>query len=166
MIVCAFGLLLVVPVLGAMLVVSSLRFGFWTALIPLLTICAATLFLPFGFGNTYVTQLVRGLGSADSNVANSFVVQITFFPRIRSGLRAILEDADDIGSISLSNGALAFQGDSVRFTIPYSQLSDVRLQTIGLRGLFVYPCIAVTVSGLPEVISFKIADRTGCFLPM
>src|SRR5262249_16335529 len=97
MIVCAFGLLLVVPVLGAMLLVSSLPFGFWTGLIPLLTICAATLFLPFGFGNTYITSLVKKSNLVDSGAAITFVVQITLFPRICTGLRAILEDADDIG---------------------------------------------------------------------
>jgi hypothetical protein len=165
MIVCAFGLLLVIPVVGAMLVVSSLQLGFWTALIPLLTICAATLFLPFGFGNTYVTRLVGNLKAARTNDANSFIVQITFIPRIRSGLRAILEDADDIGVIILSGSELVFEGDSVHFSIPYSQLAGVRLETIGLRGLFVYPCVAASVSGLTGLTSFKIADRAGCFLP-
>ena len=165
MMVCAFGLLLVIPVLGAMLLVSSLQFGFWTALVPLLTICLATLFLPFGFGNTYTTSLVKRINSGNSGAASSFVVQITFHPRIRSGLRAILEDADDIGSIKPGEAELVFEGDSVRFSIPYSQLNDVRLETIGLRGLFVYPCVALSVSGLPGVSRFKIADRTGWYLP-
>lgn len=166
LIVCAFGLLLVIPVLLSMLVMSSLQFGIWTVLIPLGAICVATLFLPFGFGNTYVARLARSFRPADWRNSDCFIVQITFLPRIRSGLRAVLEDADDIGSLNLSAAELEFRGDAVRFSIPYGQLRDLRLQTIGLRGLFVYPRLAITVSGLPGITDLRIADRAGWFLPM
>jgi len=165
LIVCAFGLLLVIPVLLSMLVVSSLHFGIWTALIPLVVICAATLFLPFGFGNTYVSRLAQSFKPQDWQETDCFVVQITLIPRIRSGLIAMLEDADDIGCLNVGSTALYYQGDSIHFSIPYEQLRNLRLQTIGLRGLFVYPRLAVGVSGLAGITEIRIADRSGCLLP-
>src|SRR5579859_123476 len=142
LIVCAFGLLLAIPVLLSMFIVSSFQFGIWTILVPLGAICLATLLLPVGFGNTYVAGLVRTLRPADWNEADSFIVQITLSPRIRSGLRAVLEDADDVGWLNLGASALGFAGDSVRCTIPYGSIRHLRAHTIGLRGLFVYPCLA------------------------
>jgi len=164
-IVCAFGVLLVLPVLLSMLVVSSVQFGILTALIPLAVICVATLFLPFGFGNTYVARPVRSFKPAAWKEADCFVVQITMVPRIRSGWRALLEDADDIGNLHLGESELLFLGDSARLTLPYTKLGDLRLQTIGLRGLFVYPRLAVGVSGFPGIREVRIAQRDGWFLP-
>ena len=166
LIVCAFGLLLVIPVLLSMLVVSSLHFGIWTALVPLIAISAATFLLPFGFGNTYVAKLARLVKPADWKEAECFTVQITLTPRVRSGLRAVLEDADDVGSLNVGASELLFEGDSVRFSIPYGQLENVRLQTIGLRGLFVYPCLAITVSGVAGITEIRIAERAGWLLPI
>jgi hypothetical protein len=166
LVVSAFGLLLVIPVLLSMLVVSSLHIGIWTVVVPLVAVSVATLLLPFGFGNTYVASLARLLRPADWKDADCFVVQITLIPRIHSGFRALLEDADDIGNLYLSGSELVFQGDSVRFSIPYGQLSNLRLQTIGLRGLFVYPRLAISVSGLPQLTELRIAERAGWFLPM
>lgn len=163
-IVCAFGLLLVIPVLLSMLIVSSLQFGIWTVLVPLGAIGLATLLLPFGFGNTYVAGMVRTLRPADWNEADSFIVQITLVPRIRSGLRAVLEDADDVGWLNLNASGMSFTGDSVRFSIPYGSVRDLRSRTIGLRGLFVYPCLALSVSGLPGIHELRIAERSGWFL--
>lgn len=164
-IVSAFGLLLVVPVLLSILLVSLLHLGIWTALIPLLAICAATFLLPFGFGNTYVTKLSRLSRPADWNDGDCFVVQVTLSPRVRSGFRAVMEDADDIGSLKLGGSELLFEGDSIRFSIPYAQLRDLQLQTIGLRGLFVYTSLAVSISHLAGISDIRIAERQTCWLP-
>jgi len=164
LIVCAFGLLLVIPVLLAMLIVSSFQFGIWTILVPLAAIGLATLLLPFGFGNTYVARMVRTLRPADWPEADSFIVQITLAPRICSGFRAVVEDADDVGWLNLGASGLGFVGDSVRFSIPYSSIRDLSSRTIGLRGLFVYPCLTLSVSGLSGVQELRIAERSGWFL--
>jgi hypothetical protein len=165
LIVSAFGLLLVIPVLLSMLVLSSLHFGIWTALIPLIAISAATLLLPFGFGNTYVAKLARLLRPVDWNASDCFVVQVTLNPRIRSSFRALMEDADDIGSLKLGASELLFEGDSIRFSIPYGQVRNLRLQTIGLRGLFVYTCLAMSVSDLAGITDIRIAERGSWLLP-
>jgi hypothetical protein len=165
MIVSAFGLLLVIPVLLSILLVSSLHLGIWTALIPVIAICAATFLLPFGFGNTYVAKLARLSKPADWHDSDCFVVQISLIPRVRSGFRALMEDADDIGSLKLGSSELLFEGDSIRFSIPYDQLRDLRLQTIGLRGLFAYTSLAMSVSDLAGITDIRIAERGSCLLP-
>jgi len=165
-IVSAFGLLLVIPVLLSMLMVSSLYLGVWTALIPLLAICAATFLLPFGFGNTYVAKLARLSRPADWDASDCLVVQVTLEPRIRSGFRAVMEDADDIGSLKLGSSELLFEGDSIRFSIPYAQVRNLRLQTIGLRGSFLYTCLAMSVSDLAGITDIRIAERGSWLLPI
>jgi len=94
---CLWGLLLMVPVIASILIVSVLRLSVLTFLVPLVTISVATFFLPFGFGNSYVGRLVRPLRPQQGPLAAVFLVQLTCLPRTRSGLLALLEDADDIG---------------------------------------------------------------------
>jgi hypothetical protein len=165
LVVSAFGLLLVIPVLLSMLVLSSLHFGIWTALIPLIAISAATLLLPFGFGNTHVAKLARQSRPPDWKDSDCSVVQVTLTPRIRSGFKAVMEDADDIGNLKLGASELVFEGDSIRFSIPYSQIRELRLQTIGFRGLFVYTCLAMSISGVAGVTDIRIAERASRLLP-
>ena len=163
--VCAYGLLLIIPVILAMLVVSLLRFGIWTFLIPLAAICSATYFLPFGFGNTHISRLVRSPAFGEEVQTSGFIVQLTFNPRMRSGLRALLEDADDIGWLTINDSALVFTGDSIRLSIPRKQIVRLRAQSIGWRGLFVYPRVVLSVSGLPQVTELRFADRSSLVLP-
>jgi hypothetical protein len=164
--ICAYGLLLMVPVIIAMLVVSVLKLGVLTFLLPLLTIAAGTYFLPFGFGNSYVAKLVRSLDPAAGKEQNGFIVQLTFTPRLWSGIRALIEDADDIGWLSFTESTLVFRGDCVRFSIPFEHIRDVRTRNSGWRGLFVYgPGSSFVVSGLPNVTSIRLAERSARLLP-
>jgi hypothetical protein len=165
-IVSAYGILLAAPFCLSILLISAIRFGIHTALIPLLVVMATAYFLPFGLGNTYITRLVRSLNPAAGQGEDGFIVQLTLSPRIRSGLRAVLEDADDIGYLSFSGTELLFQGDSVKLAVPFDRIEQVQPQNIGLRGLFVYGRrIRVLVSGLPEVESFELAERSSWLLP-
>ena len=162
----AYGLLLVAPVLLSILVVSLIQFGILTVLIPSLMVAVTAYFLPFGLGNTHITRLVRSLHPAADKGGDGFVVQLTLSPRLRSGARAILEDADDIGYLSSSGTELLYQGDSVKLTVPFDCIRRVMPQNIGLRGLFVYGRrIKVVVAGVPEAESFEFAERSSCVLP-
>jgi hypothetical protein len=163
--VCAYGLLLMTPVIISFLVVSVLGFGIWTLLIPFLTLALVTLFLPFGFGNTYIRRLARPLQPPERAGQESFLVQVTLCPRLHSGPRALIEDADDIGWLSVSETSISFQGDALRFLIPLPQIRDVEVQSIGLRGLFLYPRLALTISDLPEMKALAVAERSSAFLP-
>ena len=88
-IVNAYGLLLAAPFFISVLVVSVIKFGVLTVLIPFLVVAATAYFLPFGLGNTHVTRLVQSLNPAAGKGEDGFIVQLTLSPRLRSGLRAI-----------------------------------------------------------------------------
>jgi hypothetical protein len=110
--------------------------------------------------------LVRSLNPAASKSEDGFIVQLTLSPRIRSGLRAILDDADDVGYLSFTESELLFQGDSVRLSVPFDRIEQVLPQNIGLRGLFVYGRrIRVVASGLPRLTAFEFAERSSWLLP-
>jgi hypothetical protein len=165
-IVNAYGGLLIAPVFLSILAVSVIKLGVLTVLIPLLAVAATAYFLPFGLGNTYITRLVRSLNPGAGQNGDGFVVQLTVAPRLRSGLRALLEDADDIGYLTLSGSELCFQGDSVKLTVPWEDVQLVRPQNIGWRGLYVYGRrIKLVVSGWPEVESIEVAERSSWLLP-
>jgi hypothetical protein len=162
----AYGALLAAPFVISVLVVSVTKFGLLTALIPLSVVAATAYFLPFGLGNTHITRLVRSLNPTVAKGGEGFVVQLTLSPRLRSGLRALLEDADDIGYLTFSGNELLFQGDSVKLSVPFDRIELVRPRNIGLRGLFVYGRrIKVVVSGLPQVESVEFAERSSWLLP-
>jgi hypothetical protein len=161
-----YGILLAAPFVVSVFVVSVIKFGALTVLIPLLVVAATAFFLPFGLGNTHVTRLVQKLNPAAGKGGNGFIVQLTFSPRLRAGFRAVLEDADDVGYLTFGGGELLFQGDAVKLSIPFEHIQQVRPQNIGLRGLFVYGRrIKLVVSGMPEFRSFEFAERSSWLLP-
>jgi hypothetical protein len=161
-VVCGYGVVLMLPVLLSLLAVSVLPIGAVTLLLPLLTLGVTTFFLPWGFGNGYIRRLARSLPQPE---ADSFLVQLTLTPRLRSGLRAMIEDADDVGWLTIGESALVFCGDALKFTIPLQQIAAVKAQSIGLRGLFVYPRLALRVAGLTDFQTFAVADRSSACLP-
>jgi len=164
--VSAFGVIPFVPVLISILVVSVLKVGLATFLILALALGASAMFLPFGLGNPHVTRLVRKMHPDAGKSPDSFIVQLTLSPRLRSGLRAVLEDADDVGVVTFNGSELSFKGDSVWLSLPLSQISRVRPQNIGWRGLYVYGRrIELIVSGLPNVGCLEFAERSSWVLP-
>src|SRR5262245_53338701 len=106
----AYNILLVAPVFAALFAVSLMKLSALTVVLPFLAIVATTWFLPFGLGNPHVTRVVRSLKAPES-AANRYIVQLTVFPRLRSGLRALLEDADDVGYLTITSDGLDYQGD-------------------------------------------------------
>ncbi len=162
----SFGIFRAVPVILAILIVSVLQFGAVTFLLPIAALIASAIVVPFGLGNPYITKLVRDIDPAAAKNPNNFIVQLTLSPRLRSGLRAVLEDADDIGVLSFNDSELSFTGDSVKFTVPRSQISAVQPQNPGLRGFFFYGRrITLVVSGLPKIQALELAERSSWLLP-
>ena len=164
-IVNAYGILLATPILSSILVVSVIKLGVLTVAIPLLAVAATACFLPFGLGNAHITRLVRALNPDAGKDEDGFIVQLTLSPRLRSGLRGLLEDADDIGYLTFNRNELCYQGDSIKLVLPWEDIQLVRPRNIGLRGLFVYGRrIQVVVSGWPEAAAFEFAERSSCLL--
>ncbi|MGA2659080.1 MAG: hypothetical protein ABSH34_16380 [Verrucomicrobiota bacterium] len=162
----ACGLVLALPVLASVLAMSLGKFALWKLLLPLAAIAGTAYFLPFGLGNACLTRLARALDPAAGKDPDGFIVQLTLSPRIRAGLWAELEDADDIGWLRLTETELVFEGDSVKLSLPYSQIGRVRARNIGWRGLFVYGRrIAVEISGGSKVSALEFAERSSWVLP-
>lgn len=165
-IVNGYGILMIAPIFGAILLISLMKFSILTVLIPLLALALTVYFLPFGFGNTHVVRLVRSLVPAADKAAAGVVVQLTLFPRIRKGLRAILEDADDIGRLAFTANELVFQGDSVHLSLPFDCIQRVQPQSVNLRVPFIHGWrIRVAATGLPGVEWVEFAERSSCVLP-
>jgi hypothetical protein len=165
-VVSAYGMLMITPIFLAIIAVSVIKLGVLTVLIPLLALATTAFFLPFGLGNTHVARLVRSLNPDACRSGDGFIVQLTVSPRLRSGLRALLEDADDIGYLTFGANELCFQGDSVKLSVPWEDIQLVRPRNIGWRGLFVYGRrIKLVVSGWPELESFECAERSSWLLP-
>lgn len=161
-----FGVVLFLPVLASMMIVSVVQFGMVTFLLPLAVIAAVTFFLPLGFGNPYVVRLVRSLRPTRETPGSGYIVQLTRIPRQRSGLWAVLEDADDIGWLELTEPALVFTGDSVHLTVPYACIRDLKQQNAGWRSLFAYGAqTAFSIAGMPEAGTFLFAERSSYLLP-
>jgi hypothetical protein len=161
----AFGLLLGLFVLVAIVWISFQPLTPLTYIVPVLAIAAATLCLPIGFGNPYIRRLASRIKRA--NPANgASLVQIAMQPRLRSGVRAALEDADDIGWLAVTDSGLIYEGDAITMTLPLSAINKVELQNVGFRGVFMYgPRIVFTVSGIQGVQGFEAAERSSLFLP-
>jgi hypothetical protein len=164
-VICGYGLLVCVPLVGSWVWVSIMPFGLGTFLVPLAGFVIATFFLPLGFGNSYVTSLVRSFAPAAGRNPDTFVVQLTLTPRLRSGLRAIVEDADDFGCLKVTTSALEFQGDSVNFTIPLTQFQPARQRSIGWRGLFLQHRVVLDLSGQPGFEAIEVVERSCLSLP-
>lgn len=161
-----YGLLLLLPVLGAVVMMSLLPPAYWSLLLPFVAAAVTVLLLPIGLGNFYVSRLVRSFCIDAKQPQQGYIVQLTFLPRLRTGVRAVVEDADDIGFLSFTDTALVFQGDAVRFAIPWEKLSTIEPQNVGIRGLFVYGRrIEVAVEGCPEASALQIAERSSLLLP-
>ncbi len=152
------------PLVLALLVVSVLKLGTWTWLLPLLTFLLATSLLPFGFGNPHIARLARSL-PPPGPATDCFLAQLTLRPRLRSGWRAMVDDADDIGWLCITESALEFHGDSVRLTLPLQQVRQVTRSSIGLRGLYLYPRVGLKVAELPQAAELWLAERSSWFLP-
>jgi hypothetical protein len=166
----AYGLVLVIPVVVAVAGMTLLHAGYSSLLLPLAAVALTAYFLPFGLGNAHVARMVRSARVPAARIADTdevgFVVQLTLEPRIRPGLRGLIEDADDIGWLRITDEALVYDGDSVRLAIPWSSVSGVARENIGLRGLYVCgPRTRVTLSGVPEAESLEFAERSSWTVP-
>jgi hypothetical protein len=165
LIVWGFGLLLVVPLVVSALVVSVYSFGSHSLILPIVAVLITTWFLPFGFGNPYVSRLVRSQRRSPG-AQERFIVQLKLTPRLATGLRAIIDDADDFGSLTFNPRAMLYEGDSVTLEIPYDSICAVKPQSIGWRGLFLYePRIAMTVRSLPDIDQLEFTERSSWVLP-
>lgn len=164
--ISACGLVLLVPILAVMLFVTTLPFGPASFVIPVVAVACATWFLPFGFGNAYVAWRFRKLRPPPTEGARMFLAQLTLTPRLCDGFRALAEDADDFGWLTVTDQAVTWHGDAVQLSIPVRRIRKVELRTAGWRGGFVYgPRTAIEVPDLDQASPLEFAERSSWILP-
>ena len=124
-------------------------------------------FLPFmAGGNWYVRRVVRRLGLPGEVTSGGHVFQIEFRPRLCSGLRALLDDADDVGVLRLDDEALTYHGDRVTLAVPYAAVRSLRARNIGWRSLWLGGKRIEIVAGDGErELTFELLEREAHTLP-
>lgn len=158
----AFGLLLGLPIVASIAWVSFRPLGLQTYLFPLATTGLAIWLLPFGLGN----WLARRLAPEAKPSGGGWLVQVTAKPRVRTGLRAMLEDADDIGWLQVEGGQVRFEGDSLRLCVGPENVRGLCVANIGFRGLFLYGSkVEIELAGAGGLQGVEIAERQSLLLP-
>ena len=159
-IIWSFGLFLLLPVLLSLFAVSLIRLGPITLLLPASVLAATAFVIPFGQGNLFIRNQVHKF-AREQLEEESFVVQLTLSPRVKRGLRALIEDADDFGRLTLRPDGLAFEGDAVTLWIPNHAIISVKGKNVGARGRYVSGGrILLETRGLEKFQGFEIADRS------
>ncbi len=160
----ACSLLLIIPLVAVLLAVTIQPLGIFALILPLLVLVGTVLLSPL-LGNLCIKRLVAQAGP-DVPPQGMFIVQLTCTPRLRSGFRALIDDADDIGRLMFSPSGLVFHGDSVTLRLPYKCVAQVEPHNVGFRGVFALRRrIALEISGLPEIEAIELAERSSHALP-
>lgn len=95
------------------------------ALLSMLGSVGIYYFTPLWVGaNFYVKLIVKRMNLPKTS--DGFVFQLATDPRLFRGVRGFLEDADDIGVLSLQEKALSFKGDCTNLHIPYSRIESIQ----------------------------------------
>ena len=105
--------------------------------VALVAFGASLFFLPLLWANPYICHLIRkGVVPAAEDASSTFPVQLALHPRLHTGVRGWIEDADDIGYLTVSPAGIGFKGDHVTLRLPCQSIVDVRTRSIGFRGLW------------------------------
>lgn len=165
--VYAYGLFLAVPVLAGVAAMTLAPASLPGLLMPLAGLALSALILPLGQGNLHVRRIVKRLASpAVTSECRHFIVQITFAPRLRTGLRGLLETADDVGILRVEKTGFSFQGDSVECQCPAGSFELATADSIGWRGLHVYSRPSrLVLHTLGGEKTCEIAERESLWLP-
>ena len=83
--------------------------------------------------NYYIRSLV--LRTQPSPPGDGYVCQISTAPRQYTGLRGFLEDADDVGWLTVTEDGLRFNGDHTEAQLSWRETTSLQLSGIGWRGL-------------------------------
>jgi len=116
---------------------------------------------PTGLANPYVKRLVESHPEHAGNASNSFISQLALSPRLYSGIRRFVEDADDVGGLQISESDFFFHGDSLELRVPFHCITQVEKRNVGWRGLWICgPRITVGFSGRPPNHTVEFCERS------
>ena len=147
LIATAIGLLPAVPSglalgvgVGSLIGGIMLASAKWLAVgvIALIVFGVSLFFIPLLWANPYICYLVRkGTVPSAEEASTVFLVQLALHPRLHLGIRGWLEDADDIGYLTVSSTGISFTGDHVTLRLPSESIVIVRTRNIGFRGFWI-----------------------------
>ena len=130
------------------------------AFFDLVTVLAVMLMLfPVMLANPFVILLLR-LSRQRPPDPGEFVCQVMITPRLQRGLRAVLEDAEDVGYLRVGPDELVFTGDHVQLALPRARIAAVRDTNAGWRGLWL--CgrrISVVTGAFPGYTALEFLER-------
>ena len=161
-----YNLFLVVPLILALMAISLFKLSLFTLLLPLATLAATAYVLPFGIGNALIRRLAARIDSQAACDPNAFIVQIRLHPRLQTGLRALIEDADDIGILSVEADGIRFTGDSLHISLPFTGISEIHPHNVGIRGRFLYgQTTKISTNALEGFTAMEFSERSSLVLP-
>jgi hypothetical protein len=167
-----FSLVCLIP-LAVALALSALAFVFappvFAGVFSLFALMASFFcviyFLPTALANPYVKKLVESHRPEAGNASHDFISQIALSPRLYSGIRGFIEDADDVGRLQIAETDLCFEGDSIELRVPLHCITRVKKRNPGWRALWIGgPRITVSFSGLPQIHSVEFCERSALTL--
>jgi hypothetical protein len=167
-----FSVVLLIP-LGIALLIIAIAFmflpivsaGVFSLCLLIAAMFCTLYFFPAGLANPYVSRLVESRQARVGNEDNSFISQIALSPRLFSGVRGFIEDADDVGRLQINEADFRYEGDSIMLQVPYGCVTRVKKTNIGWRGLWICgPRIKVCFSGLPGLEEIEFCERSALTL--
>lgn len=118
-------------------------------------------FYPTVLANPYIKRLVESRQTHAGNATDSFISQIALSPRLYSGIRGFIEDADDVGRLQITESDFFFEGDSIELRVPLHCITRVEKRNPGWRALWICgPRITVSFSGLPQIHTVEFCKRS------
>ncbi len=145
-------------------IILAVCFGtpYWLILIPVgCLILNLTMFYfapSLFFANYYIKWLVSKLRPADSETG--YICQLATLPRSCTGIRAFLDDADDVGILQVRDDRVEFKGHQTSLTVIHSSAISVELLNIGWRGFwFAGRRIRILLHGHEELQAIEIVER-------
>lgn len=108
-------------------------------------------------GNYYIKKLLR----RNHNIVdrNGYCFQIMTQPRQYVGVRAFLDDADDIGHLRLTKDGIMFDGSYIKCLIPFDKIVMIELKNSGMRGLWLILKLHLIVSNPAGVEELFFTER-------
>lgn len=117
-------------------------------------------------GNFYYPRIIRTFVKETSGRDPSMLAQMSLSPRLRKGLRAATDSADDVGLVELGPEAFLFKGDAVSMVIPYDRIGGISRHSVGPRGFWLVRCwIRLHTDAFEDYEHVDLADASSLIKP-
>jgi len=92
--------------------------------------------------------------------AIAYDCQLTLSPRLCRGIRALLEDADDVGRLEVTAEAVHFTGDRIQIVLPFESISGIMQTKCDWRNFWVAGRkTRITTSAFADIEYIEFGER-------